>query len=224
MLGIFIGIVLFGNVLQFVFTNYHNLACFCFIGLILGTVPSIIHEAKVAGQTQGSPLHDMQFNPRLRHIIALLLTFSFSIYLIALEFSGNVYFMQSSSASFGSLVIAGAFMSVGIVVPGISSTVILMLIGKYSLYLSAVSSLNLSVLVPMGIGLAVGGLVLLILIKFSFKYFRKISYFAIIGFVLGSIPVLFPNNLSSFELIIGFGLILFCALLVITIEKGKVCK
>lgn len=223
--------------LQFVFTNYHNLACFCFIGLILGTVPSIIHEAKSSGQAQCLSLQDTQFNSNRRggtcahpvafhacHIISLLLAFSFSIYLIALEFSGDVSFMQSSSASFGALVMAGAFMSAGIVVPGISSTVILMLIGKYSLYLSAVSSLNLSVLIPMGMGLAVGGLVLLILIKFSFKYFRTISYFAIIGFVLGSIPVLFPNDLSLFELIIGFVLIIFCALLVISIEKGKACK
>lgn len=115
-------------------------------------------------------------------------------------------------------------MSAGIVVPGISSTVILMLIGKYSLYLSAVSSLNLSVLIPMGIGLVAGGLVLLVFIKLCFKYFRNISYYAIIGFVLGSIPVLFPNDLSPYKLLIGFCLILLCALLVINIEKGKVCK
>lgn len=158
------------------------------------------------------------------HIIALLITFSFSIYLIALEFSGDVSFMQSSSTSFGALVMAGAFMSAGIVIPGISSTVILMLIGKYSLYLSAVSNLNFSILIPMGIGLVIGGLVLLILIKFSFKYFRTISYFAIIGFVLGSIPVLFPSISSYFELIIGFCLMISCALLVTIMEKRNTSR
>jgi len=210
LIGVFIGVVLFGNILNYVFTNFHNLSCFCFIGLILGSIPSIIEEARGFRQARGLPL---------QNVVALLFTLSLSLFLIALELSGNVSAIQNNTASFFELVLAGFAMSAGIVIPGMSSTVILMLAGKYSLYLSAVASLNLSLLVPMGIGLVFGSIVLLVLIKFMLAYFRDVSYFAIIGFVLGSIPVLFPSNVSGSELMLGAVLALFCCFIVVYIKK-----
>ncbi len=84
-------------------------------------------------------------------------------------------------------------MSVGIVVPGVSSTVILMCLGLYSNYLAAIASINLSILFPMGIGLILGCLLFLKLIQFLLNRFYPQTFYAIIGFVLGSILVLFPN-------------------------------
>ena len=43
----------------------------------------------------------------------------------------------------------------GIVVPGVSSTVILMLLGVYSAYLNSVSNFYLPILIPLGIGIAI---------------------------------------------------------------------
>ena len=92
-------------------------------------------------------------------------------------------------------------MSAGVVIPGISNTVILMLLGTYNLYLGALSSLNLNILIQMGIGLLVGGFLFLKIIEFLFLKFKTYTYYGIIGFTLGSIFVLFPGfnfNLISF--------------------------
>ena len=74
-------------------------------------------------------------------------------------------------------------MSVGIVVPGISNTVILMCLGVYTTYIDAVATINFHILVPMGIGLFFGCLLWIRIIKYLFD----------IGFTLGSVFVLFPG-------------------------------
>jgi len=84
-------------------------------------------------------------------------------------------------------------MSAGLVIPGISQTVILMLLRTYETYLTAIATLNFAVLVPMGIGLFFGGLLCLVILKVLFKYVKSHTYFAIIGFVLGSLFVLYPG-------------------------------
>lgn len=174
-IGLIIGVVLFGNALKFLYANYNKLAKICFAVLILSSIPSIIKKCDIK-------------KIRLKHVLACLLTFSFSIYLVSLENFGIIN--NISSYSFASFVIAGLAMSAGVVVPGVSSTIILMLLGKYDVYLSAVASLDLSVLFPMGIGLSIGSIVLLYLIKYLLNRFKDITYFAIIGFILGSLPIL----------------------------------
>lgn len=84
-------------------------------------------------------------------------------------------------------------MSAGIVIPGVSKTVILMMLGLYQIYLSAISTMNLSILFPMGIGLLIGGFLFLCLINFLLKFAKSYTYFGIIGFVLGSIFVIYPG-------------------------------
>ena len=68
-----------------------------------------------------------------------------------------------------------------------------MMLGLYELYLSAISSLNLSILLPIGIGLIIGGILFLFLINFLFKFVKSYTYFGIIGFILGSIFVIYPG-------------------------------
>lgn len=173
--GIIIGVVIFGNLLKFLFTHYNTLAKICFAILILSSLPSIIKKTEVK-------------KIKLKHILACLLTFSFSIFLISLENYSHIN--SVSNGSFASFVIAGLAMSAGVIIPGVSSTIILMLLGKYDTYLSAISSLNFSILIPMGIGLCIGSIFLLFLINFFLNKFRDLTYFAIIGFILGSLPVL----------------------------------
>lgn len=68
-----------------------------------------------------------------------------------------------------------------------------MMLGLYELYLSAISSLNLSFLLPVGIGLIIGGTLFLFLINILFKFVKSYTYFGIIGFILGSIFVIYPG-------------------------------
>ena len=177
-LGIFVGVFLFGNLLKVLFNKYYMPTSFAFIGLILGSIPLVIKQANVKKVTT-------------LHILCMLVTFSFSLYLVALE--KNIITTALNFNSYSYLILSGAITSAGIVIPGVSKTVILMLLGIYEIYISAIASLNLSILIPIGIGFAIGGIIFLVLINFLFKIAKSYTYFAIIGFVLGSVFVIYPG-------------------------------
>lgn len=84
-------------------------------------------------------------------------------------------------------------MSAGVVIPGVSSSVILMTLGVYTTYLSAVANIDLSILFSMGIGLFIGSILFLKLIQFLFSKYYAQTFYGIIGFVLGSVLVLYPR-------------------------------
>lgn len=71
--------------------------------------------------------------------------------------------------------------------------------------------MNLSVLIPMGIGLVLGCIVFLVIIKLLLKHFYMETYYSIIGFTLGSVLVLyspisfdFAGLASIILLVVGF--------------------
>ena len=202
-LGALVGIFLFGNFLQIAYDNFYVITSYAFIGLILGSLPMVFKQAEVSKVT-------------FYHIICLILSFVFSIYLIVLE-KTSVSSLSTFSNSY--LILAGFLMSAGLVIPGISKTVILMMLGVYSSYLAAISSLNFAVLIPLGIGLILGSVVFMLIINFLFSRFKSYTYFLILGFVLGSIFVIFPGFEFSFECILGILIAGLCFF--VTYRLGK---
>ena len=65
---------------------------------------------------------------------------------------------NNSEFSFIFLVFAGLMMSAGIIIPGVSNTLILMLIGVYDAYLASISCLYFPFLFPLGIGVVIGSI------------------------------------------------------------------
>lgn len=199
-IGIGIGVLSFSKLLNYLLFEFPIQTKSIFIGLILGSIPSLLKEAN----------HKSNF--KFHYIIYTLLAFGIGIGSVILE---NYISINSISNNFNVLylILSGFIMSVGIVVPGVSSTIILMLMGVYSAYLSSISSIYFPVLIPIGIGLIVGCILFMKLTKFLLNHFYAQTFYTIIGFTLGSIFVLFPD--------VGFdlsGLICFlCIFLGITI-------
>lgn len=204
-----IGVFLVGKLLLFLFEHYYIATCLSFIGLIIGSIPSIIKQCS-------NNIHN-----KLLHWLLLLLSLTFSLYLIAIERSLCSPLNKAFTTS--DLLTSGFFMSAGVVIPGVSSSVILMIMGLYETYLSAISNLNFLILIPMGIGLSFGGYLFLKLINVLFKYFRSYTYYTIVGFTIGSIFILFPAIYFSIETFIGISLFVLCFFISSRLEKlGKI--
>lgn len=220
-LGSFVGILLFGNLLKFFFESYPMPTKYAFIGLILGSIPLLV---KKINSEKKFKLHYICFT-----IIAFgigLLTVILEHYISANLLIGNTNLMSSiythtmpSISTLFLLIIAGFFMSIGIVVPGISSTLILMCFGMYTIYLDAISSFNLSVLIPMGIGLMIGGILFLKIIKYLLDNYYMETFYTIIGFTLGSILVLYVPLSADFTGIISTLLFIICFYIAGLFEK-----
>lgn len=81
----------------------------------------------------------------------------------------------------------------------------------YPTYLASITTLQFSVLIPMGIGLVIGCAFFLVVIKLLLKNFYMPTYYSIIGFTLGSVLVLyhpiyfdFAGFVSIILFVIGF--------------------
>lgn len=197
-LGGFVGVFIVSNILKVLFNTYPIQTSFCFIGLILGSIPLLIKKINA------------EHSFKSYYLIFTVASFILGYMLVILE---NKYSFSNEVTSFSNsfLILSGFLMSIGVIVPGVSNTLILMCLGIYSTYLNAISILNLYVLIPMGIGLLVGCIVFLIIIKILLKYFYMQTYYSIIGFTLGSVLVLyepigfdFVGIISVILLLLGF--------------------
>ena len=186
--GGFIGVLIFSKLLNFLLFAFPMQTKSIFIGLIVGCIPSLIKD-----------INRRQIF-KFRYIFYLLLALFLGIITVFLEKSALISI--TSNVSFLYLVCCGFLMSIGIVVPGVSSTIILMLLGVYSIYLDAVSSLYFPVLIPIIIGLVFGCFIFMILTRFLLKNFYPETFYSIIGFTLGSILVLLPSVNSLLDIFI----------------------
>ena len=178
-LGVLSGVLLFGNILKYIFYAYPLQTKFIFIGLILGNIPNLLKEA----------CSKQPFKPI--YLVYLLATFFLGIFLVSLE--NTVITTNETEYSYIYLIMSGFLMSAGIIIPGVSSTLILMLLGVYDAYLISVSSLYLPLLIPLGIVLIIGSIICMKLIQFLLDKFYTQTFFSIIGFTIGSIFILYPG-------------------------------
>ena len=86
-----------------------------------------------------------------------------------------------------------------------------MILGVYSTYLSALTIVNMTVLLPIMIGAGIGSFIFMKIIQKLLNKYHVQTIFGIIGFSLGSVLILYPGyslNLESFVsiilLILGF--------------------
>ncbi len=190
--GGIIGILLFSTIVSYCFEVIPCQTKSLFIGLLLGSL-YVLSQNNIKENTK-----------TLKDFTSFFICFFIGLGLIYLEsiihFSTD-YTPNEFSASF--LILSGFLMSIGIVVPGVSSTVILMLMGVYSTYLSAISMVNMNVLFPMMIGVVIGSIIFMNLIKFLLNKYHLPTMLGIIGFSLGSVFILYPTYSFDLESFIG---------------------
>lgn len=181
-LGSIVGVLIVSKLLKFLFTAFPIPTNFSFIGLILGSIPALFKKAN--GKT----------GFRLHYLIYFIITFLLGILSIKLEhILPQLVNLQLNANYLLYLVLAGFLMSAGVVIPGVSSSVVLMILGVYSDYISAVANINITFIFPLGIGLVIGCIIFLKLIQYLFKKFYSQTFYGIIGFVLGSVLILYPR-------------------------------
>ena len=97
------------------------------------------------------------------------------------------------NSNFIYLMICGAVATCSMILPGLSGSFVLVLMGNYQLIMiDAVNDLNLKILFPVAIGGVVGLLAFSHLLSWIFKNYRDITIAVLTGFILGSMPIIWP--------------------------------
>ena len=155
---------------------------------------------------------------KLRYLLYLLFSFFIGLLLIFLENKLQINIVYNYNFCY--LIFCGILMSIGVIVPGISSTIILMLLGIYSTYLYSVSNIYLPVLIPIAIGLVIGSFICMKITKILLNKYYSQTFYSIIGFTLGSILILWPGLNETTSTIIS----IFCIIIGICILNLFVTK
>ena len=197
--GIFLGIILFSNILLYCFNIIPCQTKSLFIGLLLGSIYVLAN----------SNMNEKKYTDNKSQYISFFICFIIGLGLIYLESIVNInneYIPNTYNSLF--LILSGFCMSIGIVVPGVSNTVILMLLGVYSTYLSAISIINMNVLFPMMLGAVIGCIIFMKIIQKLLNKYHSQTIFGIIGFSLGSVLILYPGYSFNLESLISIILLL----------------
>ena len=112
-LGGIIGVFLFGNILKTLFSTFPTQTSFCFIGLILGSIPLLVKKV------------NSEHTFKLRYVVFTVISFILGCFLVIFENRLNLS-NDVSNFSFLFLVMSGFLMAIGVVFPGVSNTLILM--------------------------------------------------------------------------------------------------
>ncbi len=208
--GVGIGILGFSTILVSLFENYPIPTNWFFIGLIAGSLPLIISKIK-------SSCVDAQYPP-LSVVTAMLIALALMIVMDILQgesFSQDIH-VTLSPTLFAFLLASGFLAAVAMIIPGISGSFLLLAIGSYTTVITAVSQVNIPLLLPVAVGVPLGLLGGAKLIRILLEKAPSQTYGAILGLVAGSIVVIYPGIQMNIELIfsiltlgIGFSLAYF---------------
>lgn len=187
-LGGIIGIIIFSKLLQLLLYKYPLQTNSLFIGLILGGIILLLKNIK------------KEYKIKTNNIVYLIISLLIGILMVYLENKIGLKSIENINNIY--LIISGIVMSIGIVVPGVSSTIILMLLGIYPIYLNSVSTLYLPVLIPITIGVVIGSIIFMKIIKYLLDKFYTQTMYSIIGFTLGSVFVLLPEINTILDLVV----------------------
>lgn len=210
-IGIMVGVVIFGNTLLKIYEYYEFQMKYIFIGLIFGGVPILVNELKDKGGI-------LKMKPLIFSVI-------FSLLLIVIP--SVISYDNVSDLNPIKLFIAGILYISGKIIPGISSSFFMMLLGMYEkvlLMLSGPFSLSYFEwisLIPFIIGIIVGAIILIKVVNYLFNKYLSLTYSIIIGFVCGSTLSIFPGLEFSFRGILSMIFMVIFFLLTNYLSKNK---
>jgi len=176
--GMLFAIFSLAKLLEFLFDKYPSLVWAFFFGLILA---SVYYVGKRVTRW---------------NITAVF------FFIIGVIFATGTSFLSPavSNDSIPYVFICGMFAISAMILPGISGSFILILLGNYELIvIDGIGDLNLRVLIPFAAGCGVGLLAFSWLLSFILKKFRNVTIASLTGFILGSLLVIWPWKNPVYE-------------------------
>lgn len=214
-LGAGLAIVALSRLFEFLLNDYPIPTNFAFCGLIAGSLPFIFKKVEGHKVSVGK-------------IIAFLIFFAIVVLMAVMGETGG----KSADVSFGlvnvvKLLAVGIIAAATMVIPGVSGSMMLMLLGYYDTiiktinrFIDALLSFDMEqilatcgVLIPFGIGVVLGIFLIAKLIEFIFQRAEIHAYYAILGLIIASpIAILLKTDWSGASvLLVAVGIVTFAA-------------
>ena len=198
--GMVIGVLLFSKVIDYLLRFHEMPTRFCFLGLILGTLPMVWREVKKEGFSR-------------KYLLLIALAAGLGVWFFTVN---PAAFPQVTDPTLLQSVLLGVAVAATAIIPGVDPAVFLSTLGFYEMYVAALANLDFSVLAPMAMGLGIGAVAISRGMNLLFRRFYTASYSIIFGIFLSMIPNMLSDNctlgfngvsiLSLVLAVLGFGL------------------
>lgn len=226
-IGILASIATMSNVIDYSFNHYPVATCLFFVGLVIGGIPLLTKKVK------GKKDSKMFYN-----FLVFCLTFGLVIFMSCAEFifkSGfSVSFAHMTILGFILLFLVGILAAGTMVIPGVSGSLVLMLIGYYRPVIKTIKSLvhfdnvfhNMIIVGVFGLGILIGIVAISRLFEYLFKKHETITYYGVLGFIYASIfaiPIsLFATEVITFKVLeVIIGILLLGLGMVVSYKLGE---
>ena len=196
LIGGFLGFVLLAKAVEIFFSAYASIAMALFSGLICGTMPELFKTSVESHSTKGWT----------GFVITMALAY---VFFCVMEngMEGNL------SPNFGWYIFCGFIWGLSMIVPGLSSSSLLLFMGLYQPMAAGIGNLDMGVLIPLGIGFVVTVLLLARVMNRLLEHYHAVVTKLILGFVIASIIMILPTSfkgvtdivVSLLAFIVGFG-------------------
>lgn len=206
--GAALGIVGFSYAIEYLLEKHTFITCMAFVGLILGGLPMLFSSLSKAKKENRRSIG-------IVGILAFAAAFIISAGLPLLKAGDSVMTsIPVTAVNMLLLFVIGIIASATMVVPGVSGSMILMIMGYYygiinsvTGFLDALRAMDLGamkdgflLLFPFGLGMLLGIFLIAKLITFLFERFCVETYCAILGLVVASPVAIFINTGLFLEL------------------------
>lgn len=229
LVGCGIGLIGFTFAIEYLLSEHTFVTCMTFIGLILGGLPILVRQLKDKLRARGGSIG-------IFDVLAFVILFAFAIFLPLLNSGEEV--LKTLTATPGTMIIMffiGIIASATMVIPGVSGSLVLMILGYYygiiesiKTFLESLKAFDIPALVngflilfPLGIGILIGIFLIAKLITFLFERYGVQTYCAILGLILSSPFAIFENT-GLFDQLGQLNILLILAGLLLAVAGGAV--
>jgi len=169
--GMIVSVVSLAKLLEFLFAAYPVFVWSFFFGLILASVYYV-----------GKTIEKWKISV----IITFIIGAAFAVLISMLN-------PATQNDSFWYLIICGVVAICSMILPGLSGSFVLILLGNYeSVMIQAVSNFDFHILIPVAIGAVVGLIAFSHILSWIFKKYKDQTIAILTGFILGSLSILWP--------------------------------
>jgi putative membrane protein len=168
--GVLISLFSFAKLLDGLFLHHKLYVWSFFFGLILASVYAV-----------GKTIQKWNLSVGIFFIVGTITASSMVLLTPATSNDSTLY-----------LMLCGAIAMCSMILPGLSGSFVLLLMGNYELVINAISQLNLEILIPFGLGALLGIIAFARLLSWIFRNYHDQTISLLTGFIFGSLAVLWP--------------------------------
>lgn len=191
-IGVALAIFTLARLMKWLLAHYPAPTYFFFLGLIIGIIPQLLNEAEALQTFKGKQI--------ILLIVGILLVSSMVIFV---DVDPGSVIEERNMTVYGLLFFSGILASAAMILPGISGSVVFLMLGVYPTIIEVISTLDIPVILVVALGIVMGIIMMSKLIHYFLKHFRTNTFAIIIGAVIGSVFVIFPGWPDESRLVFG---------------------